>query len=380
MFEDLLPIALPEGLPERSFLDDARRIMDSHRLTNASFVRELEQAAAKFLDVPHCVAVSNCTTALMLVLRALNLHGEVIVPSFTFYATAHAILWNDLKPVFADCDPLTFCVDAESVRKRITSRTAAIVAVHVFGNPAEVRGLEEIASNLSIPLVYDAAHAFGSSTEGVRIGGFGTAEVFSFSPTKLVVAAEGGLIATRDASLARTLRAARNYGDAGTGDPNVVGLNGRMSEFHAALALRAIDSADRRIARRNEIRCRYENRLRPLPGLTFQTLPEGTSSSCKDFSLIVDGQQFGRSRDWLFQALRAEHIDVRRYFWPPVHRQKLYRDIWDGNPLPATDSISDRVISLPIYSSLGDADVDKVCDAIRRAADFARMEPAGAAS
>jgi dTDP-4-amino-4,6-dideoxygalactose transaminase len=372
IFDQLLPIALPEGISQDHFLRDVRRIFQSRRLTNGSFVRELETAAEAYLKVPHCVAVSNCTAGLMLILKALDLRGEVILPSFTFHATAHALVWNGLRPVFADCDPNTLCLDPRSVRDRISPNTAALLAVHLFGNPAPVRELETIAADLSLPLVFDAAHAFGTCVNGLRVGGFGRAEVFSFSPTKLVVGGEGGLIATRDGELAGRLRAARNYGDAGTGDPEMVGLNARMSEFHAALALRAMDGADSRIARRNEIRLRYERRLQLVPGLSFQRIRAETRSSCKDFSVIVDEGVFGRQRDWLFQLLQKENIDARRYFWPPVHRQRMYRQHWDGRPLPVTEYVSDRVLSLPIYSSLRDEEIDKVCEAILRASEFAK--------
>jgi dTDP-4-amino-4,6-dideoxygalactose transaminase len=380
IFPRLLPIASPEGLPGDEFLLDVRRIMDSGRLTNGSFVRRLESAAERYLDVEHCVAVANCTTALMLILRVLDVRGEVILPSFTFHATAQAAAWNNVTPVFADCDPSGFCIDPSSVRRSITRQTAAILAVHIFGNPANVFGLEEIARSAGVPLIFDCAHSFGSKVGDRHVGGFGTAEVFSFSPTKLVVAGEGGLIATQDSTIAKRLRAARNYGDAGDDDPDLRGLNARMSEFHAALALRGVGSIDGRIERRNRIRRRYESRLGRIPGIRFQQICAGNRSTCKDFSLIVDEQQFGRDRDWLFHALQQENIDVRRYFWPPVHRQKLYRTVWDGRPLPVTDYISDRVVSLPIYSSLCDGDVDKVCDAILRAADFARAKAAGAGS
>jgi len=371
-FDKLLPIVCPEGLPGEEFLQDIQRIVSSRQLTNANFVREFERAAAAYLGVPHCVAVSSCTAGLVLVLRALDLRGEVIVPSFTFHATAQSIVWNGLKPVFADCDPETFCISPASVRDRLSSSTAAILAVHLFGNPAAVEELEEIAAHANIPLIFDAAHSFGSKVGDRHVGAFGAAEVFSFSPTKVLVAGEGGLVATRDERLAQRLRAARNYGDAGNYDPELIGLNARMSEFHAALALRGMAGLDHRISRRNEIRLRYIQRLSEVRGLSFQRIASGSYSTCKDFSTLVDPNEFGESRDWLYDALHKENIDVRRYFWPPVHRQKLFREACDGQPLRVTDLVSERVLSLPIYSSLRDEDVDKVAGAILRAHEFAR--------
>lgn len=370
MFEARLPIVSPEGLPGTEFLRDIEAILASRQLTNGSRVREFEEAAAAFLRVPHCVAVASCTAGLMLTLRALDLRGDVILPSFTFHVTAHAVVWNNLKPVFADCEPDTFCLSPEAVRAQLTPRTAAVLAVHMYGHPADIPALEAIASERGIPLIFDAAHAFGSQFNREWIGSFGTAEIFSFSPTKLLVAGEGGLVATRDAALARRLRAARNYGDPGTYDPDLVGLNARMSEFHAALARRGLDGIGERVERRNQIRLLYERHLKSLSGLSFQRIRPGCRSTCKDFSILVDSAVFGAPRDWLFDALERENIEVKRYFWPPVHRQTIYRDLWDGKPLPVTDSVADCVLSLPVYSSLWHADIDKVCDAITRAQEF----------
>lgn len=371
-----LPIVSPEGLPGEEFISDVEKILASRRLTNGEYVREFESAAANYLGVPHCVAVSSCTAGLMLTLSALNLRGEVILPSFTFHATAHAVAWNGLKPVFVDCEPDTFCISCDAVEQRLSRRTAAILAVHIFGNPASVFELEEIATRATVPLVYDSAHAFGSRVGARHAGTFGTAEVFSFSPTKLLVAGEGGLVATRDSALANRLRAARNYGDAGDSNPGVLGLNARMSELHAALAWRGLRGLEKRIERRNQIRLCYEAHLREIPGVSFQQIPEGNRSSCKDFQILVDTTVFGRSRDSLQQFLREENIEARRYFWPPVHRQKLYRAAWDSQPLPVTERISNSVLNLPIYSSLRDEEVDAVCHAILRAAEIARQHPA----
>jgi dTDP-4-amino-4,6-dideoxygalactose transaminase len=366
----MLPIVDPEGVPGEEFLEEVRGILASKQLTNGAYVKKFEEAAAEYLGVAHCVAVSSCTAGLLLVLKALDLRGEVILPSFTFHATAHAVVWNGLTPVFADCDAKTFCIAPQAVRARVSNRTAAILAVHLFGNPSAVKELEEIAAGLRIPLVFDAAHAFGSVSHDAHVGGFGTAEVFSFSPTKLVVAGEGGLVATRDPELAEKLRAARNYGDAGNYDPEILGVNARMSEINAAMALHGLVGLEARIERRNEIRTRYERKLREVEGLRFQEVAKGERSTCKDFSVIVDEKEFGQSRDWLVELLHRENIGARKYFSPPVHRQKLYGAMWDGRALPVTDMVSDGVVSLPIYSSLTDESVDKVCEVIWRAERF----------
>jgi dTDP-4-amino-4,6-dideoxygalactose transaminase len=365
VFRKLLPMVDPEGVPGDQFLEEVRGILASKQLTNGAYVRKFEEAAAEYLSVAQCVAVSSCTAGLLLVLKALDLRGEVVLPSFTFHATAHAVVWNGLTPVFADCDARTFCVAPEAVRAQVSNATSAILAVHLFGNPAAIEELEEIAAGLRIPLIFDAAHAFGSRSHGKHIGRFGTAEVFSFSPTKLVVAGEGGLVATHDAGLAERLRAARNYGDAGNYNPEVLGVNARMSEINASMALHGLAGLDARIERRNEIRLRYERKLRDVAGIRFQEVSEGGRSTFKDFSVIVDEKEFGHSRDWLVELLHRENIGARKYFSPPVHRQKLYSGVWDGRALRVTDLVSDGVVSLPIYSSLTDESVDKVCEVIR---------------
>ena len=361
-----VPIVRPEASGSEELIHELRAILNSKQLTNGSRVRAFEAVAAAYLGVAHCVAVSSCTSGLMLTLRALGLHGEVILPSFTFYATAHSVLWNGLRPVFADCDPLNFCVQPKAVEAKLSKSSACVLGVHLFGCPADVYSLQEICGRRGIPLIGDAAHAFGSRIGIRHVGTFGTAEVFSFSPTKLVVAGEGGLIATGDGELARRLRAARNYGEAGTGDSEMLGLNARMSELHAALGLSGLAGLEDRIERRNGIQREYRRRLHEIPGITFQEIGEGRRSTWKDMSILVDKRAFGASRTWLQAFLAQQQIETRRYFWPPVHQQKLYREIWDGEPLPIAERVSSSILSLPIYSSLTDETIKRICDAVIR--------------
>ena len=235
-FPDLLPFVRPT-------VPDLERVVarfapsyERGMLTNGPLVREFEEQAATRLGVPHVVAVSSCTAGLMLVLRVLAPRGPVVVPSFTFSASAHAIAWNGLEPRFVECDPASFQVDPASVVSRLDG-AGAVLATHVFGAPCEVEALEGLAAGAGIPVFFDAAHAFGALRDGRAIGGFGAAEVFSLSPTKVVVAGEGGVVATRDGSLAEALRIGRDYGNPGDYDTQFVGLNARMSELHAAIFL-----------------------------------------------------------------------------------------------------------------------------------------------
>ena len=339
-------------------------------LTNGAAVARLEERVAERLGVSHCVAVSSCTCGLVLVLKALGIKGEVILPSFTFFATGHAALWNGLRPKFADCDPSTWTIDTADVESKITEHTGAIIAVHLYGNPARIHALQQIASRHGLKLIFDAAHAFGSSHRNSPVGGFGDAEVFSLSPTKLLVAGEGGLVCTNDATLARLIRAGRNYGDNGSYDPELLGLNARMTEFNAALALAGLDLVDRKVSRHNQIAEQYMSLLAGTPGIQFQVVDEGDHSTYKDFSILISPNEFGMSRDEVGAALQSQGIPTKKYFYPPLHRQKLFATGGAaGAPgLPITERVSERVLSLPIYESLSDEIVECAAIAIRRLA------------
>ncbi|HEX6208034.1 MAG TPA: DegT/DnrJ/EryC1/StrS family aminotransferase [Actinomycetota bacterium] len=348
-------------------LQDIRGSLEEGVLTNASLVRELERRAAEYLGVRHCIAVSSCTSGLMLALRAAGITGDVIVPSFTFAATAHAVAWNGLRPVFADIDPETLTISPRAVRRAVGIRTGAILGTHVYGTPCAVDELREIADHWGLRLLFDAAHAFGSRHDGTPVGGFGDAEVFSLSPTKVLVAAEGGIIATNDDALAERCRIGRDYGNPGDYDCLFVGLNARMSELHAAVALASLEGLDGRIDERNELAAAYRQALGDLSGVTFPTVPDGERSTYKDFTILVDPGAFGLHPSGLATALEAEGIDTRRYYAPPVHRMQAYRGLADTNGgLPATDLASDRVLTLPLWNGMTEKDVHRVADAVER--------------
>jgi len=337
-------------------------------ITNASTVEHLEAAVAERLEVKYCVAVSSCTSGLMMVLRALGLAGEVIMPSFTFFATGHAALWNGLRPKFADCREDTWNVDPFDVERKITERTSAILAVHLYGNPCDVAALTRLASRNHLKLIFDAAHGFGSRQQGHSVGQFGDAEVFSLSPTKLLVAGEGGLVTTNDATLARIVRGMRNYGDLGSYDPQWLGMNARMSEFNAALAIAGLPLVEAKVARRNGIAGKYTSLLSDLPGVRFQTVLSEDLSTYKDYSIHVTQESFGMCRDVLAEALTAERIETKKYFYPPLHKQKLYATFYEPgrDGLERTNFITDGILSLPIYESLPEATVDGIAHAILR--------------
>lgn len=370
VFKQAFRFIKPTMPPLDTVLDIYRSAYEDKLLTNGDIVSRFESAAAERLGVRHCVAVSSCTSGLMLVFRAFGLKGEVIVPSFTFFASGHAIAWNQLTPVFADIDAKSWTVNAEDVERLITPRTSAILAVHMYGNPCDVERLEAIAAKRGVKLVFDAAHAFGSRHNDRPVGQFGDAEVFSLSPTKLLVTGEGGLVATNDSTLAHRLRAGRNYGDLGAYDPEVLGMNARMSEFNAALGLAGLDLLDGKLKRHNQIAHSYTEGLSRAPGVAFQHVREHDTHTYKDYSVLIDPEVFGLSRDELAHALKAENIETKKYFYPPLHQQALYQRFYDPSRqgLTQTERVSGHVLSLPIYESLPDAVIEGITHAVMRLA------------
>jgi dTDP-4-amino-4,6-dideoxygalactose transaminase len=348
-----VPIASPWLPPWEEVVERFEAIWRGGRLTNGACVERLESETAAYLGVPDCVAVSSCTAGLLLVARCLQLHGEVILPSFTFFATGHALLWNGLTPVFGDCDPQTFNLDPDSVARAWTREASAIVAVHIFGCPADVEALQHFARRRGLRLVFDGAHAFGARAGGKGVAAWGDATVFSLAATKPLVAGEGGLIATTDPDLARRLRQARNYGNDGSYDCPILGLNARMTELQAAVALAGLPYVEQGIGRRRRLAALYRQLLAENAGLGTQQPPAAVRSSWNGFALRI-GPQAGIGRETVEQSLAAAGIETRRYYDPPLHRQKLYRRFYQParEPLAATNAISSQVVSLPLHAGL----------------------------
>lgn len=330
-------------------------------LTNGPLVRELEAAVADRLGVRHVVAVASCTSGLMLALRALVPAGRVVLPSFTFSATGHAVVWCGLEPVYAECDPATFQLDPADARRRLDG-AAALVATHVFGAPCGIDALTALAADAGVPLVFDAAHALGALHAGQPVGGFGDAEVFSLSPTKTVVGGEGGLVATNRDDVAEAVRIGRDYGNPGDYDTRMVGLNARMSELHAAVALESLAQLDANLARRQEVARSYRDLLAEVPGVQPQVVAPGDVSTYKDFTVRIDAARLGSSRDDVARRLAAVGIDTRRYFDPPVHRQRSHAP-WTSL-LPVTERLASEVLSLPIYPALSPVAIERVAAVI----------------
>jgi dTDP-4-amino-4,6-dideoxygalactose transaminase len=359
---------LPFARPARPRLERVmRRVAPSYEAgmpTNGPLVAELEERIADRLGVAHIVGVSSCTSGLILTLQAVTNArvGPVVLPSFTFAASGHAVLWNHRAPRFVECDAATFQIDLEHTTDHLAG-AAALMATHVFGAPCEPAAVEQRARAAGVPVVFDAAHALGALTNGCPVGGHGDAEVFSLTPTKSLVAGEGGLVATNDTGLAETLRIGRDYGNPGDYDTRFAGLNARMSEMHAAVALESLEIFDETLERRRDLAATYMKYLDAIPGLSFQAVSPGDTSNFKDITITIDASRFGLTRDQLVGVLAAEGIDTRTYFDPPVHRQQAYRDMEMAH-LPITDAVAGSVVSLPIYPNLDEHAVELVADAV----------------
>lgn len=375
--EPLFPTMLPMVRPVLPSFDEmsegVQTILQTGMVTKGPFMRRFEQEMAEHLGVKHAVAVSSCTSGMMLVHKALGLRGEVVMPSFTFMATASALVWAGLKPVFADVDPKTFNLDPAAAEAAITPQTTAIVAVHQFGNPADIDGLQQVARRHGLKLIFDAAHGAGALYQGEPVGKQGDAQVFSLSPTKLLITGEGGIVATNDDDLAAKIRIGREYGNDGSYDSVFAGLNARMPELSALLGLHSLKRLEEAARHRNETVALFQEVLGRLPGVGFQEVRPGDRHSYRELAITIDPQAFGLTRDELAQALAAENIDTRKYYYPPVHQQTAYRPFYDGRPLPHTDWLATNSLSLPMWSNMSEDVALGICRAIERAHDYARQ-------
>ena len=368
-FDEPLHVGCPNIGDRDTFMQLAGDILNRRWLTNnGRLVQEFERRIAEYLGVKHCVAMCNGTIALEIAIRALGLEGEVIVPSWTFIATAHALYWQGLTPVFADIDPATHNLDPNAVRRMITPKTSGIIGVHLWGRPAPVDELQAVANEHGLKLMFDAAHAFGCSYRGKTIGRFGACEVLSFHATKVFNTFEGGAVVTDDDELSGTIQLMRNFGFAGYDNVIYPGTNGKMPEINAAMGLVNLESLPNFIAANRTRHEAYAAALADLGGVRLLGYPVESCSNYQYVILEID-PSFPVSRDNLFSALRAENILARRYFWPGCHRMKPYRDLFPhaGLMLPNTERVASRILVLPTGDSLSLDNIETIsaiCHAI----------------
>jgi len=336
-------------------------------LTNGgSLHRRLEQQLTDYLGAPTAMLFNNGTTALLVALKLFDLPNgsEVITTPLTFAATAHTICWNGLTPVFADVSPDTLTIDPESVRRAITSKTSAILGVHVYGTICDLDALQSIADEHGLRLIYDAAHAFGTTVEGRSIGLFGDASVFSFHATKLFNTAEGGLITTNRSIDREAIHYLRNFGIKNEEEVVSIGINGKLNELQAAVGLLNLPLIEEEKRLRAQLREKYREFLAPLRGIQLQPVQSGISQSEQYFRVCVDAHLFGRSRDDIYLNLKKKEILARKYFHPICTDFESYRNypIHSVRNTPYVETIKSQVLCLPFHSGVGDEDIQDIRD------------------
>lgn len=369
-FSKSLHVGRPNIGNRDKLMQRINHILDSRWLTNdGTFVQEFEQRIAEIVGVKHCIAICNATVALEIAIRASGMTGEVIVPSMTFVATAHALQWQEITPVFCDIDPVTCNIDPKKIEQMITPRTTGIIGVHLWSRPCDVDALAEIAQKHNLKLIYDAAHAFGCSYNGKMIGNFGDAEVFSFHATKFLNSAEGGAVVTNDDELAQKIRWMKNFGFEDVDLVVYIGTNGKMNEFSAAMGLTSLESLDEIIETNRQNYTHYLKELSGIAGVTLARFNEGEKCNYQYIIVQIDKDITGISRDTIKDILWAENILARRYFYPGCHRMEPYRSYFPhaGLLLPETERLADRVLALPTGTAVGQTEIQEVVNIIRLA-------------
>lgn len=369
-FAEPLHVGRPNIGERNRFLERVGDIFDRRWLTNSGpYEQAFERRVRKFCGVRECIATCNGTIALELLMRAVGMQGEVIVPSYTFVATAHALQWQEIRPVFCDVDPQTHTLDPVRVRELITPNTTGIVGVHLWGQPCDIKSLEAIAQEHNLQLIFDASHALGCTYQGKSIGGFGRAEVFSFHATKVLNTFEGGAIVTDDPALAKKLRLMRNFGFESKDRVVYLGSNGKMNEVCAAMGLTGFESLDGFIERNRANFEAYRKQLEPLNGISLLQPRTGERSNHHYVVVVVDPERAGLTRDELIKVLEKENVLARRYFYPGAHNMEPYRS---GQPmaglvLPVTDKLSATVMTLPTGQAVDSEAIERIGDIVQMA-------------
>lgn len=379
-FSEHLHVGRPNMGDKNAFMHSIEAMLERRWFTNdGPLVQEFEKRIAEIANVKHAVAMCNATIALEIATRALDLRGEVIVPAFTFVATAHALQWQEITPVFADLDQQTHNIDPGAIERLITPRTSGIIGVHVWGRACDTDAIEEIAARRNLHVIYDAAHAFCCTHKGRPIGGYGRCEVLSFHATKFINSFEGGAVVTNDDALAAKMRLMRNFGFAGYDRVIYIGTNAKMTEVCAAMGLTSLDARNQIIAANRRNYESYAAALRNIPGVTLISYDPNEISNFQYVVLEVDSKNSGITRDDLVATLHAENILARKYFWPGVHQMEPYRSYYPNAHLllPATTALAEKIVVLPTGQSVSTDQINTVCDIIRTAV---RSAPAVAAT
>lgn len=366
---DRIYVTRPELPSLAEFIPYLQEIWNSKILTNSGpFHEKFEQKLCDYLGVKHIALFANATIGLVTALQALRITGEVITTPYSFVATAHSLLWNGIKPVFVDIDPVTLNLDPNKIEAAITPQTTAIMPVHCYGHPCEVDRIRTIADTYGLKVIYDAAHAFGVHCHCGSLLNHGDLSVLSFHATKVFTTFEGGAIVCPDEKIKQRINYLKNFGFADEVTVVAPGINGKMSEFNAALGLLQLQGIDTALAKRRAIDERYRAALKGLAGIQCLK-PAGEQRGNYAYFPVLVQPDFLVSRDEVYRKFREQDIFARRYFYPLISDFPMYRGLPSaahGN-LPVAKRLAQQVLCLPIYPDLAQDQVDRVVDVLRRA-------------
>ena len=340
-----------------------KQIWDSKWITNnGSFHRQLEAALAEYLKVPYVSLFTNGTLPLLTALQALRITGEVITTPYSFVATTHSIWWNGCKPVFVDIDPKTGNMDPDKIEAAITPKTTAIMPVHCYGKPCDVRRIKEIADKYGLKVIYDAAHAFGVEVDGESILKWGDMSTLSFHATKVYNTIEGGAMIMHDAETKKRIDYLKNFGFAGETTVVGPGINSKVDEMRAAYGLLNLKQVDAAIEARHKTADVYREVLRDVDGLTFYEDMPGVKHNYSYFPIFIDAEKYGMTRDELYFKMKETNVLGRRYFYPLISEFSTYRGLESARRenLPNAHKMADTVICLPMHHELNEGDMERI--------------------
>lgn len=359
-------VTQPHLPPLEEFVPYLESIWENKILTNGgTYHQQLERELCNYLGVPFISLFSNGTIALITALQSLRITGEVITTPYSFVATAHSLLWNGIRPVFADVDPDTLNLDPARIEAAITPQTTAIMPVHCYGHPCDVEAIQKIADRYNLRVIYDAAHAFGVKEGNGSLLNHGDLSVLSFHATKVFNTFEGGAIISHDAKTKNRIDQLKNFGFVDEITVVAPGINGKMSEINAAFGLLQLKSVDAAIAARARIAARYREAFANVPGIHCLADSKTATANHSYFPILV-GESYGRSRDALYDHLKAHSVMSRRYFYPLISDFPMYRGMPSAAPahLPVASDAARRVLCLPIYAALTELDQDRIIELV----------------
>ncbi len=335
---------------------------------NGHYHQELEKALCEYLKVPYISLFTNGTLPLITALQALRITGEVITTPYSFVATTHSLWWNGIKPVFVDIDPATGNIDPDKIEAAITSKTTAIMPVHVYGKPCDVKRIQEIADKYGLKVIYDAAHAFGVEVNGESILTAGDMSTLSFHATKVYNTIEGGALVMHDEQTKKRIDYLKNFGFAGETEVVAPGINSKMDEMRSAYGLLNLRQVDKAIEARRQVAVKYREALRDVPGISFFDDMPGVKHNYSYFPIFVDAEQYGMTRDELYFKMKEHGVLGRRYFYPLISTFSTYRGLESATRenLPNAYRMADEVICLPMHHALSGEDVERIINEVKR--------------